>query len=80
MQFCVQGGKRFYFAIVSDNEQIASSVGSSHVSFEECHSADGIAIMTKGMQALVKCTIYRYDVLEEDNYRWNSFSGVLLHK
>ena len=65
------------FSFVADNRKIKNIMfkNSNHVT---CGTFDAIAYLNKGGRVWIQCS--SFSTLYEDNVRWNTFSGFLIHR
>ena len=78
--FCVYSSKRLVVSIMIEGKKYSTSLfyGDSH---HGCFSADTVAIVKSGQSVWVEVQRKTHSgtYLEEDSYRWNTFSGALLN-
>ncbi|XP_045206990.2 uncharacterized protein LOC123559256 [Mercenaria mercenaria] len=67
-----------HYAIVVDNNQIASSTQYDSDNVYSCSSVNAVVMMKSADRAWIKCTIG--STFYHDSSRWNSFTGTLLNR
>lgn len=82
IQFCLYVGYNIYYGIMVENERVTNGMfyeGHTYV----CNTADGIVILKPGNRVWVQYLRSSHTgsaSIEGNNYyRWNTFSGTLLH-
>ncbi|XP_053400881.1 complement C1q tumor necrosis factor-related protein 2-like [Mercenaria mercenaria] len=76
---CNRGNKPVQYAIIVENNQIATSSQYDNDSVYSCSSVTTVAIVKFAERVWIKSLISSSDIYY-DNYRWNSFVGALLNK
>lgn len=77
---CPHSGQTFHFAIVKDGADLLRGAAAEDGAYY-CSSSVTFAYLQVDEMVWVKCTSgSNTNVLYSDANRWNSFSGVLIHK
>ncbi|XP_053403218.1 complement C1q-like protein 4 [Mercenaria mercenaria] len=79
VMFCLSSGKNLYIDIMVDDTKTAPVVFRSAGSYA-CHSAVTVEVLTVGQRVGIQVlSTQTGNVISQDSYRWNTFSGTLLH-
>ncbi|WAQ93955.1 HIP-like protein [Mya arenaria] len=82
---CINGGEALYFVfdIMVDHQTVTRSTFAEHVSMgSNCHTGEAIVNLVENQEVYLKYTYTSWStdgIREEALYRWNTFSGTILH-
>lgn len=82
IQLSLYTGKTMYFSIVVDNERVTNGYFYEQNTYKS-NTADAIVVLNKGSRVWVKymrgSTTGSVVIEGNNDYRWNTFSGILIH-